>query len=58
MFFTLQDDNAGNEILNMLGICCPVLEYHQLLLLTWVRGRACPKRELLSEPLGSGYTVH
>lgn len=57
MFFTLQDDNARNEILSILGSCCPVLENHQLLLLTLVRGRACPKRELLAEPWGSRYSV-
>jgi len=59
MFFTLQDDSARNEILKMLGSCCPVPEYHRLLLLTLAGGRMCPRSELLAEPepWGNAYTV-
>lgn len=57
MFFALQDGNARNEILSMLGSCCPVPEFRQLLLLILVREKGCPKAELLAKPWGGSYAV-
>lgn len=55
MVFTLQADNARNEVLSVLRSCCPIPEYHQLLLLILVRGAVCSKAELVAEPCGSSY---